>query len=488
MAFDQNLEEYQPKVGDFAASAAEAVILEENDVELDSAAAVEAFHKNVIESVADQLKESGIEPDQFQQMSLSKSLNELSGGLDEIKEKIENGGELSELDNNYIQEMYEAVLSALDNIIESNEEVPFDLNEYVHEQFADNLAVSASKKSAVYTLLREYNRAVKDGGKSEIDQLVEEILDVVDELVGTVVLAELHGVSSDRKPGARLFLQQLDSIGPASIKFNYKTSHDTNLNAQTLANSEVATDSKETWGVADHLRQMIDTEPSLAEAHQTADSTTNEKKSQPLVVVDQTLKETKPDEVLSVAKQLEVNSSEYKVAVNQPVVSKKTSAHYKVDPTKQKETNVFIAAKFTPKAMKAMKAKKVTDKSPAENVLSKTAHDIKKAVAQIENLPTGAWWTTAFNQGQSPYAELGDQEFDSLVQNSELDYVTVAQRAVFMEDLRESKNIEQSAYIAWMDLRPEITERRIKTTGQTLKQVADALMIAREEEGNTQST
>jgi len=308
-------------------------------------------------------------------------------------------------------------------------------------------------------------------------------LDVVDELVGVVAVIKQDGISSDRKPGVRLALQQLDDINPASVGFTFGATSATNFNTQTQDSSVTKTDNNETSDVVGQVRQLAVTNTkSTPETSTAVDLAALEIELRASVVSDEISKESVLDKVLLATEQLHTDQSEYKISTDEPGSSEKSNQYPEVELVAQEETVNMTANKFTPETTKAV------DEVSSESVLDKTAQEIKKSVAKIENLPTGVWWTMTFNQGKSPYLELGGQDFESLVFSSELPYVTVDQRAAFMQDLKENKHVDQAAYIAWMDLLPVVQDLEIETVDKTFKEVVDALLSSMIKEGNTQPT
>lgn len=158
--------------------------------------------------------------------------------------------------------------------------------------------------------------------------------------------------------------------------------------------------------------------------------------------------------------------------------SKPKIQHPKLQPTPQVVTNQFAPASIKDK------------RSPRwqKEPISETQLAITQAVKQIENLGDSSWISRFVNEGQSPYQQLAEANFEELVFQSVVPYATLEQRADFMRDLRENQQVDQAAFDAWMNYLPQIEALGIETAGKTFKEVIDGFLRTQLTTGNAQPT
>ncbi|MFT5831635.1 MAG: hypothetical protein ACI9SY_000002 [Candidatus Paceibacteria bacterium] len=109
---------------------------------------------------------------------------------------------------------------------------------------------------------------------------------------------------------------------------------------------------------------------------------------------------------------------------------------------------------------------------------------VKKEIKTIEASANQNFLSRFVNKDTSPYEKLANDDFETVIMDTNLRYVNSFQRAAFIRN----KQIDHTAFDRWMNLFSQLEDSGIETAGKTFKEVADQLVELQITERNTQST
>jgi hypothetical protein len=445
----------------------------EREFSLDSAEAIQSLLTYVEDTALDNwLDEHPGDGNGFSDSESFQLLTELQHEAKILEKKIETG-EVSEVDAVAIQALidkFQASESPEDVSENFAESELFDPNSYIHDQFAGHPYLIPSQRSPVYLLQREYKRALSEGVSGDAEILAQQIKDHVDELVGNDLLAE-EGVGTDltmKKKSAPLVLKNLD---PEPQEDEPKFRFDDNIpvvleepepaeevQLQTLYGMQLPTvEQKNTFSAASFREGLQIAMRHDADLQQMPD------------------KQELFNELLNLLKYIPENGVSTEVASElQDLAEKINDSEVVVS-----ETAKSISASFTPNAIKEHISTR-----DLKQEQGRQEREIQKEIETIEASANQNFLSRFVNRDKSPYEKLANNDFETVVMDTDPQFVNSFQRAAFIRD----KQIDQTAFDRWMNLFSQLEDSGIETAGKTFKEVADQLVELQITERNTQST
>jgi len=429
---EQNQKYVEPGGALLVPESAETLEQEEDIGDVHSPESIDRLLAYVQSEIEDRVEKTGLSAEAFNQSEAASSLSDFADLLEGMKTVAEDG-ELTDEDGEIVQAAYDRVMGADLNPIETIDQTEaFDPDQYIAEKFR-YANLRQSERHPVYVLQQAYRDAVEKDNVQNAEELAQQIKEYVDELVGTDSI-EQEGVGVDlsyRRRGVDLQPVVLDKED------------------------------------ADVITRVIDRTHKPTEQAETG----------PLVL-EQKDRVYTPDESpvnyddnvqLSSEQKLQNDLAEFGAASLEPELAQELT----LEPETETETETSSS---------------VTQESVQTSVISpreKAREAVRQLKAReqelhkIEGFSSDKFMSTLFN-GESPYKALGQENFDGLFT---LALETGSRRADFLRLLKDD-NINEVAFNRWIDTLSELGD--IDTADKTFKEVADELIKARVESGNTQ--
>ncbi len=454
---------------------------EEVEESLDSETGIDNIMIAAENLVLDRLVSSSEEAAEFGYTDAFDKLNDLEDKLSSIRAKLEAGEEITNEDGEAVQAAYNAVETSIQAETEYDSEVEqqFDPGTYAQEQFDEHGFITATNRSRVYSLVREYQRALKetDEGKdvaavAHVEQIAQEIKSVVDELVGNDVLPQ-EGVGYDLSPSSKketgLRIKNLDldegesiSIGlepvvlkePETIieKLQSTATPGIDFSVSSRYSEEIAKDIQETQQDTENLRVIaqeqeqedMDDEPDVASVSENVYSP-EQKESD-----DNTYGEPIDMEAFAgsdARDELFEDEDDYEEELVVPDAVPTTTS-------------------FTPESVAAKATEIQSQPKEASEKINQEAV-IQAGVKKIEN--TKSWWDSIISNDVSPYEVFQDLSFKEV-----MDWQDSPQQ---LEWKLMSYRIDRDDYNKWAALEEDIMTTVEVDPKQTFKEVVDQYII-----------
>ena len=428
---EQNQKYVEPGGALLVPESAETLEQEEDIGDVHSPESIDRLLAYVQSEIEDRVEKTGLSAEAFNQSEAASSLSDFADLLEGMKTVAEDG-ELTDEDGEIVQAAYDRVMGADLNPIETIDQTEaFDPDQYIAEKFR-YANLRQSERNPVYVLQQAYRAAVEKDNVKNAEELALQIKEYVDELVG-VEPVEQEGIGVDlsyRRRGVDLQPVVLDK-------------EDVDVITRVIDRTNKPTEQVKTGPLVLEQAARVHTADELVVNYDDNDQLSSEQK-------------------------LQNDLAEFGVESLEPELAQELTP----DPETETETSSSVTQESVQTSVISPREK------AREAVVMKNRRE--QELHKIEGFSSNKFMSTLFN-GESPYKALGEENFNDLFT---LALETGSKRADFLR-LLKNDNINEVAFNKWIDTLSELED--IDTAGKTFKEVADELIKARVESGNTQS-